>query len=598
MRTCWWAAVKPCTKQQNTTMEFLKILDYIKKEGAVIDFEQKINISILRNHTVENLVPYLTYYLYRSRIRPAVTLGGYNNMVQEAIDPDAEVYRSSPQVIVLSLTLHEYMDAQNRFTVNTEAIKGEIALILDSLLKNSAALIVTNTFLLPFFGEWGISNTGSSCTAAVAELNSFIEGYSASHPSRIFCADFNRLTRQLGEERSMDYRFGYSSKLYFKNDFFDAYAREVSKVAKALMAKNKKVLVLDCDNTLWKGIIGEDGMDGIKLGKASSPGNIFYDFQSTVLQLQQRGVIIALCSKNNEEDVFEVLDKHPESPVRRQHLAAWKVNWDNKVQNIIQLSEELNIGLDYFVFVDDNPVECNLVKEHLPMVEVVQVPEKLYLYPDILLREGFFDTLTISEEDKKRNQLYQAESLRKHSQKNFSDIKDYLHALGIGLTIGIDHAASVPRLAQLTQKTNQFNLTTRRYSEEEVKSFQNDANASVMQFAVKDKYGDMGLTGMLIYKAEGQSVSIDTFLLSCRILGRDIELAFMDYCLAHILEKHQPAVIRASYLKSRKNAQTENFWQKIGFEQTGENDGNKEYELKPENFKKKNYDYITIHIIN
>lgn len=579
-------------------MEFLKILDYIKKEGPAIDFEQKVNISILRNHTVENLVPYMTYELYRSKIKPQITLGGYNNMVQEAIDPSSEIYAASPQVVVLSLTLHEYLNAENRFQVNSEAIKSELALILDSVLKNSNALIITNSFLLPFYEEWGVAYTGNSYSQAVAELNSFIMSYSSTHPSRVFQADWNKIVRLLGEERSMDYRFGYSSKMYFKNEFFERYANDLCRIVKALMAKSKKVLVLDCDNTLWKGIIGEDGMDGIKLSKASSPGNMFYDFQSAVLQLHQRGVIIALCSKNNEEDVFEVLDKHPESLLKRSHLAAWKINWDNKVQNIMQLAEELNIGLDYFVFVDDNPVECNLVKENLPMVEVVQVPEKLYLYPDVLLRCGFFDTLSISEEDKKRNALYQAESLRKHSQKNFSDISEYLHALQIVLTIGIDHAVSVQRLAQLTQKTNQFNLTTRRYSEEEIKAFQNDSNASVMQFAVKDKYGDMGLTGMLIYTVKHGEIEIDTFLLSCRILGRNIELAFMDYCLGHMIQAHQPKRIKASYIKTKKNVQTEQFWQKVGFELTAEKEGNKEYALNPADFKKKNYDYINIQILN
>ncbi len=575
-------------------MEFLKILEYVKKENANPELDQTLRVSILRNHTAENLQPYLSYHLLRAKIRPHITIGAYNNMVQEAIDPASAIYQAAPQVIVLSLTLHEYLDANARFAVNVAAIKEEFSLIIDGLLKNSTALVVTNTFLLPYYEEWGISNTGVTYTQCVEELNAFIRSYSANHPSRVFNVDFNRMVRQLGEERSMDYRFGYSSKMYFKNDFFEAYGREVSKVAKALMAKNKKVLVLDCDNTLWKGIIGEDGLDGIKLGKASSPGNIFYDFQATVLQLHQRGVIIALCSKNNEEDVFEVLDKHPESLIKRTHLAAWKINWDNKVQNIMQLSEELNIGLDYFVFVDDNPMECNLVKENLPMVEVMQVPEKLYQYPDILLREGLFDTLIVSEEDKKRNVLYQAESLRKHSQKNFTDIRDYLHSLQIVVTLGIDHAPSVPRLAQLTQKTNQFNLTTRRYSEEEIRRFQSQADASVIQFAVKDKYGDMGLTGMLIYRVNNNVVEIDTFLLSCRILGRDIEMAFIDFCLARIIEQHRPERLTASYIKTKKNAQTENFWQKAGFELVQEKDGTKTYALVPEKFSQKKYDHIII----
>lgn len=579
-------------------MEFLKVLEYIKKESTAIDFEQKVNISILRNHTLENVSPYLTYNLFKAKVKPNITLGGYNNMVQEAINPSSAIYESSPQIIVLSLTLHEYLDAEDKFKPDTNSIKHELALILENLIKNSSALIITNTFVLPFYEEWGISNQNSTAKHAIAELNDFVRSYSIKNPSRLFNIDFNRIIAVLGEEKSMDYRFGYSSKVFFKNDFFESYAFEMCKIIKALMAKNKKCLVLDCDNTLWKGIIGEDGIDGIKLSKASTPGNVFYDFQSTVLQLHQRGVIIALCSKNNEEDVWEVLEKHPESLIKRSHLAAWKINWNNKAQNIMELSEELNIGLDYFVFVDDNPVECNFVKEQLPMVEVVQVPQKLYLYPDILLREGFFDTLTVSEEDKKRNELYQAESLRKHSQKSFADITEYLHSLDIVVSIGIDHAPSIARLAQLTQKTNQFNLTTRRYSEEEIKQFQNDSNASVMQFAVKDKYGDMGLTGMLMFKVSGKEITIDTFLLSCRILGRNIELAFMDYCINYMISKYNPEQIKASYFKTKKNAQTETFWDKIGFELIDETDGKKHYRMLPALFKKRDYNYINIQIID
>ena len=473
-----------------------------------------------------------------------------------------------------------------------------MSLIIDNLIKNSSALIVVNTFSLSFYEEFGISNTQTTYNSSITELNNFITSYATQNSARVFVVDFNRITRILGEEKSMDYRFGYSSKLYFKNDFFESYANEIAKTVKALMAKNKKCLVLDCDNTLWKGIIGEDGMDGIKLGKDSSPGNIFYDFQSSVLQLYERGVIIALCSKNNEEDVFEVLDNHPDSLIKKKHLGAWKINWTNKVQNIMELSKELNIGLDYFVFVDDNPMECNMIKESLPMVEVIQVPEKLYFYPNILFKDGLFDSLSYSDEDKKRNELYQTELLRKNSQKQFSDIKGYLHSLDIVVSIGLDHSSSIPRLAQLTQKTNQFNLTTKRYSEEDIKLFQSSLNQNVIQFSVKDKYGDMGLTGMAIFKIESKEVLIDTFLLSCRILGRDIELAFMNYCIDFVSKTYQPKAIKSQYIRTKKNAQTEFFWDKLNFELVNENNDKKEYQLNPDLFKKNEYDYITIQLLD
>jgi len=263
----------------------------------------------------------------------------------------------------------------------------------------------------------------------------------------------------------------------------------------------------------------------------------------------------------------------------------------------VELAEELNIGLDSFVFVDDNPVECDLIRDRLPMVEVIQVPTKLYNYPNILLRGGYFDTLTISEEDKKRNDLYRAESQRKGSAKNYSDVSDYLASLGIVLTIGHNQLSSLPRLAQLTQKTNQFNLTTKRYSEEEMKFFVQDEHNGVIQFSVADKYGDMGLTGMLIYRVENTSIFIDSFLLSCRILGRNIELAFVQYCISYFIKLYSATRIIAEFIRTKKNGQTEDFWEKNGFLIDQRDETSKRYALRTEDFKPVSYDYIKIETI-
>ena len=220
------------------------------------------------------------------------------------------------------------------------------------------------------------------------------------HRAQFFLVDFERIIRLLGEEKTIDYRFWYTSKALFKKDFLNAYAQEIVKIAKALKGRTKKCLVLDCDNTLWGGIIGEDGISGIKLDKHIYPDKLYYEFQQNVINLHERGIIIALCSKNNEEDVWEILDNHPSCLLKRRHVAAWRINWDDKSSNIKSIANELNLGIDSFVFVDDSPLECELVKKMLPDVTVLQVPQKLYTYPKILLHDGWFDTLHISEEDK------------------------------------------------------------------------------------------------------------------------------------------------------------------------------------------------------
>jgi FkbH-like protein len=578
-------------------MNFLETLDFINSfEKENKNSGQEISINFLRNFTIENILPFLKYHFYNSQINPIVNFGGYNNMIQEVLD-GASHLNSQPKIVVLAMSIHEFAGDGGLYDVRAEKVINELDIIIQGVIERTQSTIVINNFLLPFHKEFGIANVEVSLSKEIDKINGIIQTYLKKYPSRIFLVDLNRLVGIIGEINSIDYRFWYSSRTLFKNDLLDLYAKEITKIGKALLGKSKKVLVLDCDNTLWGGIIGEDGIEGITLSKNTYPGNIYYAFQETVIKLYERGVIITLCSKNNEDDVWEVLANHPDCLLKKKHLAGWRVNWRNKVDNIIELSEELNIGLDYFVFVDDNPVECNLVKERLPLVEMVQVPEKIYTYPDILFKESYFDTLQISSEDKARNELYQAEMQRKESKRSYSDITDYFKSLDIELTIGVNKSENIVRLAQLTQKTNQFNLTTRRYSDGQITALLGDPNSDVYYFAVKDKFGDMGITGMLIAKQVNETVVIDNFLLSCRILGRNIEMAFIDYCLKDITQRRSPAYILADYIPTKKNMQTSEFWSTVGFQKKESSNGITSYSIKPAELKKNNFDYIKLKIL-
>ena len=255
-----------------------------------------------------------------------------------------------------------------------------------------------------------------------------------------------------------------------------------------LKGKAKKCVVVDCDDTLWGGVVGEDGLDGIKLDRNSYPGKAFYDFQTGLLHLAERGILVVLCSKNNEADVLEVLDKHPGCRLKRKHLSAWRVNWQDKASNIAEIAEELNLGLDSFVFVDDNPVECGLVKELLPEVTVLQVPQKLHELPSLLFEQGFFDAFRLTEEDHKRAQLYQSESPRRQSRGGFKSVEEYLSSLETVAVIHRMRSGEIPRVAQLTQKTNQFNLHPKRYSERDVAAFADRPDAAVFTLSVSDRF--------------------------------------------------------------------------------------------------------------
>jgi FkbH-like protein len=392
--------------------------------------------------------------------------------------------------------------------------------------------------------------------------------------------DWERFVRLLGEDGSMDYRFWYMSKAPFKKDFLDLYARELVKIARALKGKSKKCLILDCDNTLWGGVIGEDGLQGVKLDRHSYPGNTFYQFQRSILRLHERGILIALCSKNNEQDVWEALDSHPDCLLKREHLAAWRVNWQDKASNIKALAAELNLGLDSFVFVDDNPVECGLIRDLVPDVTTLQVPDKLYSYPSLLERDGLFDTLMLSAEDLQRSRMYHDEANRRYEQAKYETLDQYLGSLGLSIVVRRVNAVEVLRIAQLTQKTNQFNLTTRRYSEAQIAAFADDPAYAVFSLSVRDKFGDSGLTGVLIARNDAGTGVIDTFLMSCRVLGRNIEVAFLLKSMEIIERGWHIKAWQAEYLPTQKNQQVAGFWSSLGFKEIGVHDGRRLYEFE------------------
>lgn len=557
-------------------------------------FSNSVQINFLRNFTIEGIEPFLKFHLFNNEIKPNIYFGDYNTIHQEIIDTNSHIYNLKPEIIVLSI-IPENLDAEiGKIGWNSTILIEELNQLFNLISSKTNALIVVNTIISPFYSETGITNTGfENRTIETLKTNLFISNYVKENSSQFYLVDWDRILRIVGEN-AFDYRFWYSSKAPFKKEFLNLYALEISKIVNALKGKTKKCIILDCDNTLWGGIIGEDGLKGIKLDKNNYPGKAFYDFQKNVINLYERGVLIALCSKNNEADVWDVFENHPYSVLKKEHISAWRINWQNKAENIASLAKELNLGLNSFVFVDDNPVECSLVDEMLPEVCIYQVPSKLYEYPNILLKDGLFDTLILSNEDKERTKMYQAEKQRKSEVNNFTNIDDYLSTLDIQIIIHEVTENEIPRIAQLTQKTNQFNLTTRRYSEKQIEDFSKNSDYKVYSLSVSDKYGDLGITGAMIVKNENQKLIVDTFLLSCRILGRKIELAFASKVFEETCETWKLNKIEAEYIKTEKNNQTENFWDEFGFKNFENIENKKHYTIERQNLKLKFAEYIQI----
>ena len=371
------------------------------------------------------------------------------------------------------------------------------------------------------------------------------------------------------------------SQMMLNPKLADDFQRWFKRQDEEIALQRKKCLVLDLDNTLWGGVLGEDGIDGIKLG-GDYPGKAYTYWQQSLLQLARNGVILAVCSKNNENDVREAWDKNPHMVLKGDHFSAMRINWRDKATNLRELAEELNIGLDSMVFIDDNPSERELIKQFLPQVTVPDFPEKPYqLMPFFKqLVERYFRIYQVTDEDRAKTEQYHANAMRRAEEGRFADMESYLYSLDLKLEIFPADEHNLPRVAQMTQKTNQFNLTTRRYTEADVRQRLEDG-WHIYCMSVSDRFGDSGITGTIFLKpVDDVTVSIDTLLLSCRILGKGIEEAFVK-TIFNLLRLDGYRQLIAEYLPTERNGQTADFYDRMGMmcTTTGD-DGAKHYEMK------------------
>lgn len=381
--------------------------------------------------------------------------------------------------------------------------------------------------------------------------------------------DLEALFALVGQASGFDRRFWYSARFPFAPPAAAELARRVVALGVALKRPRAKVIALDADNTLWGGIIGEDEMEGIALGP-DYPGSCYADFQRRIEGLQQRGFILVLVSKNNEADVLEVLRTHPHMRLREDAFAAMRINWRPKVDNLAEMAEELQLGLESFIFVDDSDHELALMRRELPMVECVQVPARAVDVPACLDRVPRLEILALTAEDRAKTAMYAAERERRKLRRTMEgegvDLAAYLRSLDMRMTIGLDDARRVKRISQLTNKTNQFNLTTRRYDEGAIAAMIADPGWIVAHFSLADSFGDSGLVGVaLIERTAPELARLDSFLMSCRVIGRQAEAAFLAALLRH-LAAAGVRVVAAEFIPTAKNALASGFLAANGFE--------------------------------
>ncbi|MGC2445644.1 HAD-IIIC family phosphatase [Candidatus Binatus sp.] len=539
-------------------------------------------LAILRSFTIEPVVPILRAMALFHGIDLTVQVGAFNAYSKELLDSGSDLYGFNPDVVILATQTRDVLpELWNDVAEDADAVAARAAanieLLIDAPRSRSNAHLILNTLEMPAYPNAGIldSQRNSGQCEAIRTVNRRLREAAARHRG-VYVLDYDALIARYGRLGWSDESKWLTMRMPLGADSFVHLAREYIRFLLPLCGRVCKALVIDLDNTIWGGIVGEDGLDGIKLG-AEYPGNAYLEVQRAILDLHRRGIILAICSKNNSADALEVFQGHDAMLLRLDHFAATRINWKSKAENIRELARELNIGIDALAFLDDNPLEREEVRMLLPEVHVIDLPAGPAQFAAALRSTPVFERLTLSQEDRDRGTYYMAEQQRAQLQSGSVALDDYYRSLGMEVEIGAVTARTLARVAQLTQKTNQFNLTTRRYSEQEIAAKAADARWRVDALTASDRFGDYGLVGVAITSRDGEVCEIDSFLLSCRVIGRSVETALLSY-IAREAAAGGMRTLRGWYLPTRKNAPSKDFYPKHGFRMINEGEGKMQFE--------------------
>jgi FkbH-like protein len=473
-------------------------------------------------------------------------------------------------------------DSAERARELVDAEVGRWSQLWNTISERLGCQVIQNNFEAP---PWRILNNleprnPASLGSFVAKVN---EGLQKAATPFVTIHDVDFLASLAGRWQWSDERMYYHAKLPCAPECMVSYAHSVASLIGALRGKSRKALVLDLDNTLWGGVIGDDGMAGIRLGQGDGEGEAFLAFQQYVDGLRQRGVILAVCSKNNEEIAREVFEKHTEMHLRLSDIACFVANWDDKHINLKKIAEQLEIGTDSLVFVDDNPAERAIVRKYLPEVAVPELPEDPSGYIRAIEQQLYFQTIALGTEDLQRSEMYRANRVRSSAQTASGSIDEFLASLEMVARVDKVSAVNLERVAQLVSKSNQFNLTTRRHTPAELMKMAADPSWITRTVSLRDRFGDNGLISVLLAKIDGSELVIDTWLMSCRVLKRGVEQFLLnEICLA--ARQHELTSVFGEYLATPKNALVKDHYAGLGFERaSADEDGRTTWRLTLKN---------------
>jgi len=554
---------------EKTLSEYISISKNIDN----LKLEKKLKISVMSSFTLNGLNETLQVMCSELGVRCQSYVSGYNQYNQELLNPESNFYDFSPDVTFLILDIRNFLgdifhspyilsDEQRKTLV--EEKKEELKKIINVFEENSNSKLIISNFNIPFYSPNGIIETKSEFGfhEMINEINKSLQEMCKKKNS-IYVYNFNNFISKHGEKNVFDYRQFHLGDIQIIYNLIPVLANDLMSYIKPILGKNRKCIVLDLDNTLWGGVVGEDGYDGIDLGHTPR-GKAFVEFQKELLSLWNQGIILAINSKNNFDDAIKVIREHPDMILREKNFASIQINWNDKVQNMKEISSEINIGLDSIVFFDDDKLNQERITQEFPEILTIDMSNEPSDFVPILKEINDFNVLSRTIEDAKRGEMYAQQRERKSLEKSVSNLDDFLKQLDIKVKIKKSSKFLIPRISQLTLKTNQFNLTTKRYQEEDIEKFSNNENFEVGCAQVLDKFGDNGITGAYIINKNEKFWMIDTFLLSCRIIGRGVENAILSEILKDA-KKNGVEEIKAEFIPTEKNKPAENFLSDYGF---------------------------------
>jgi len=554
--------IEVLNKADSTLTQITQAVARLEKGEPV----SRLSIGLSSSATVELFGLYLRKHGMLSGTHITIHQGNFDDPIG---DVDLFLGAGVDYVIMLPFldTLMPSFEAQVECLPSDLLAEKEVELRNRYRIAFEKARSIKTIFLGSFHRlEYVIDVAGTDAVASViARFNQALREEASAFPN-VRMLDTEDVVRTVGHTAAFDARFYFRSKAPYTGVYFNELARRVAAATRGFGAYFYKALVLDCDNTLWGGVIGEDLMAGIKLGPYDYPGNIFWRMQHEFAALERNGILLCLCSKNNSEDVDEVFQSHPEMVLKSSQVVVKKVNWNDKPSNLRELALELNVGLDSMVFLDDSSFECEAVRQQLPMVKTIQVPATLSEYPRVVREiKELFIAGGISADSRDKTEQYRQRANAVALQAQYESQDAYLASLEMKVELSCNAAASVTRISELTMKSNQFNLTTRRYSEAEVITLMQSTDTVVYSLIVSDKFGKAGLTGVVFMRYLDGAAQIENFLMSCRVIGRGVETAIWSQIASNAAQSGC-ATLRANFIPTAKNAQVADFYERLGLE--------------------------------